>query len=240
MKKSLLFMALMLAFSASGLNANAQIGIDFGYMGSSYRSVNKGTDNVTTSDPLNGFYLGVTDDIRLVAGLSIQPGLSYSFLTSSEKQEVAGFKLSGSTNEHNLNIPVHIKYTFDILPVLGIYVFGGPSFNIGLASNECFNISGSLLGTEIDGKLSYDNYTGKIKSKNLSEDIQNKINDYMPQSRMTRFDVLLGGGLGVNLFKFLTVRGGYDYGMINRYKGENKEQFKVNRSQFYVSVGFRF
>ena len=236
----MLFFAAMLAFAVSALNANAQIGVDFGYMGSSYRSTSQGSDNVATTDPLNGFYVGVTDDIKLVAGLSIQPGLSYSFLTSSEKQEVAGFKFSGSTNEHNLNIPVHLKYTFNILPILGIYVFGGPSFNIGLASNESFDISGSLLGTEINGKISYDNYTGKISSENISDDIRNQVNNYMPQSRMSRFDVLLGGGLGINLFKFLSVRGGYDYGMLNRYKGESKDQFNINRSQFYVSVGFRF
>lgn len=52
-----------------------------------------------------------------------------------------------------------------------------------------------------------------------------------------RFDVQIGAGVGLEFFKFLEVKAGYDWGLIDRYKGDGIE---VNRDQFYVSLGFRF
>ena len=57
---------------------------------------------------------------------------------------------------------------------------------------------------------------------------------------MSRFDVMIGGGVGIDLFKFLTVKAGYDYGLLNRLKGDIAQTSSMNRSQFYVAVGINF
>lgn len=217
---------------------SAQVGIEGGYMGTMYKV--KTGENEKASAPMNGFYVGVNDEVRIVAGLAVQPGLYYSYGTESESKNLAGIDFTGNTSEHNINIPVHLKYTFDLLPVLGIYVYGGPTLTVGLVSREKLSVKGNFLGSEIDGSLSYDNYSGKFSSSNLSESVQNEVNKYVSQNQLSRFDVMLGGGVGLNLFKFITVKGGYDYGFINRYKGDLDDQAKCNRSQFYVSVGIRF
>lgn len=67
-----------------------------------------------------------------------------------------------------------------------------------------------------------------------------RINEYMPDSRMNRFDVLMGGGVGLNFINFITVKGGVDYGLLNRFKGDLAETGTMNRLQFYVSVGIMF
>lgn len=143
--------------------------------------------------------------------------------------------------EHNLNVPVDVKYTFNIIPsVLNISIFVGPTFSLGLASQDKLSISGEFAGIAFDGTLKYDNYTGKIKSDNISEELQNTLNGYMPESSMSRFDIMLGGGIGVGLFKFLNVKAGYDYGLLNRYKGDMAKNASLNRSQFYVALGINF
>lgn len=236
--KAILAVAAAMIF---GAQAFAQVGIEAGYMNSMYSSKMNDADKASKSDPLNGFYAGVNDNINIVAGLSIQPGLYYSFGTASKSEEILGFKNTYSETEHNLNVPVNVKYTFNIIPsVLNISIFVGPTFSLGLASQDKLSISGEFAGTAFDGTLKYDNYTGKIKSDNISEELQNTLNGYMPESSMSRFDIMLGGGIGVGLFKFLNVKAGYDYGLLNRYKGDMAKNASLNRSQFYVALGINF
>ena len=61
----------------------------------------------------------------------------------------------------------------------------------------------------------------------------------MPQNRMNRFDVLMGGGVGLDLLRFITVKGGFDYGLMNRLKDDDGGS-SLNRLQYYISIGVRF
>ena len=58
-----------------------------------------------------------------------------------------------------------------------------------------------------------------------------------PDYRYKRFDVQLGAGVGIELFKFLEVKVGYDWGLLDRFAGDFDE---LRRNQFYASVGLRF
>ncbi len=239
MKKTFNIVALaaMCIFCAMPLSAKS--GVDLGYLNSTYRSKADGADAVK-ADPMNGFFVGVNNDIRLIAGLSIQPGLYYSYLNSTGSEEAVGFNISDSYTEHMLNIPIQFKYTFDIVPVFGVYVFAGPTLSLGLAATNKMSVTGSFLSQTIGGSVTYNAYSGKFKSEELSEEIVNTVNQYMPQSQMNRFDVLMGGGIGLDLLKFITVKGGFDYGLMNRYKGDLAEAGTLNRMQYYISVGIKF
>lgn len=218
----------------------AKNGIEIGYLNSTYRT-KAASGEVTKSDPMSGFYVGLVKDLRLFAGLSIQPGLYYSYLNTAEKEEIPSFNLSSSYTEHGLNLPIHIKYTFDIVPAFGVYVFAGPTLSLGLAATTKLSVSGSIAGNTLEGNLKYNAYTNKLKSDNIPDEYVNLVNQYLPQDRvMNRFDVLMGGGVGVNIIKFVTVKGGFDYGLLNRLKGDLANAGKLNRMQYYISVGLTF
>ena len=216
---------------------SAKSGIEIGYVNSTYRT-KAASGDATKSDPMSGFYVGFLQDQRIVAGLSIQPGLTYTYLNSNGKAEVPGFNVSMSSTEHLLNIPIHLKYTFDIVPVFNVYVFAGPTLSMGLAANEKFTATGDLLGSTVTGSVTYNMYSGGTKSE--SGAFTKLMNEYMPEGAMTRFDVLMGGGIGIDVLKFVSVRGGFDYGLLNRYKGEIADNATLNRMQFFVSVGVKF
>ena len=217
----------------------AKNGIEIGYLNSTYRT-KAASGEVTKSDPMSGFYVGLVKDLRLFAGLSIQPGLYYSYLNTAEKEEIPSFNLSSSYTEHGLNLPIHIKYTFDIVPAFGVYVFAGPTLSLGLAANTKISFTGEALGNTMTFDARNNSYTGKIKSENIPEESLDQINRYLPQTRMNRFDVLMGGGIGLNLVKFVTVKGGFDYGLLNRFNEDMADAGTLNRMQFYISVGVMF
>lgn len=217
----------------------AKNGIEIGYLNSTYRT-KAASGEVTKSDPMSGFYVGLVKDLRLFAGLSIQPGLYYSYLNTAEKEEIPSFNLSSSYTEHGLNLPIHIKYTFDIVPAFGVYVFAGPTLSLGLAANTKISFTGEALGNTMTFDARYNSYTGKIKSENIPEESLDQIDRYLPQTRMNRFDVLMGGGIGLNLVKFVTVKGGFDYGLLNRFNEDMADAGTLNRMQFYITVGVMF
>ena len=217
----------------------AKNGIEIGYLNSTYRT-KAASGEVTKSDPMSGFYVGLVKDLRLFAGLSIQPGLYYSYLNTAEKEEIPSFNLSSSYTEHGLNLPIHIKYTFDIVPAFGVYVFAGPTLSLGLAANTKISFTGEALGNTMTFDAIYNSYTGKTKSENIPEESLDQIDRYLPQTRMNRFDVLMGGGIGLNLVKFVTVKGGFDYGLLNRFNEDMADAGTLNRMQFYISVGVMF
>lgn len=215
-------------------------GVEIGYLHSSYRT-NLNSDEMKTSSPMSGFQVGLMKDMNIVAGLSLQSGLTYSYLNSAEKEEVPMFNITGSYTEHMLNIPIQVKYTFDIIPAFGVYVFAGPTLSLGLAATTKLSVSGSIAGNTLEGNLKYNAYTNKLKSDNIPDEYVNLVNQYLPQDRvMNRFDVLMGGGVGVNIIKFVTVKGGFDYGLLNRLKGDLANAGKMNRMQYYISVGLTF
>ena len=217
----------------------AKNGIEIGYLNSTYRT-KAASGEVTKSDPMSGFYVGLVKDLRLFAGLSIQPGLYYSYLNTAEKEEIPSFNLSSSYTEHGLNLPIHIKYTFDIVPAFGVYVFAVPTLSLGLAANTKISFTGEALGNTMTFDARYNSYTGNIKSENIPEESLDQIDRYLPQTRMNRFDVLMGGGIGLNLVKFVTVKGGFDYGLLNRFNEDMADAGTLNRMQFYISVGVMF
>ena len=222
------------------LDMSAGNGVEIGYLHSSYRT-NLNSDEMKTASPMSGFQVGLMKDMNIVAGLSLQSGLTYSYLNSAEKEEVPMFNITGSYTEHMLNIPIQVKYTFDIIPAFGVYVFAGPTLSLGLAATTKLSVSGSIAGNTLEGNLKYNAYTNKLKSDNIPDEYVNLVNQYLPQDRvLNRFDVLMGGGVGVNIIKFVTVKGGFDYGLLNRLKGDLANAGKLNRMQYYISVGLTF
>lgn len=237
MKKLIaVIMAAAVALGMTSAQLAARGGIEAGYVNSSYnfkKGISKDNNYL-----LNGFYVGLSKDVRLFAGLHIVPGIYYTYLTDNSKDEVLGLKLRGNASDHYLSVPIMFRYQFG-LPGVKLYVFAGPTLSAGLVAKQKYIVSGDILGSNINGEVSYNLYTGKIKTDDIdiSQDGENPVEGITPDYMYNRFDVQLGGGVGIEVLKFLEVKVGYDFGLMNRYKGDAAELY---RNQFYAAVGFRF
>ncbi len=235
MKSYFKLIAVAVAIFAASIEASAQFGVNIGYMTSNTRPALARID--AHNSRTNGFTVGIDSELKLIGNfLSIQPGLYYQHLLASEDiAEIAGLAAKNTYSDFFLAVPIHFKLGFNIIPdrMLRLYVFAGPTFEIGLKSADKI----SLSGRDISGEVSYNYYTGEFKTS--STELDNLVASYFPEGEKLygRFDVMLGGGIGLQVIKFLDIKVGYDYGLVNRYRKEVDKT--VNRGQFYVGVGVR-
>ena len=214
MKKIYFLIAAAAMFLA--VEANAQIGVGLGY---NLLTTTTTMADESEDDSLNGFYLEATYDINFLnrnwGSLGLQPGFRYTFAGESDSDEVAGVKTNASFTEHYLDVPVNVKYSYEIIPTtLKAYAFAGPVFSLGLASNL----------------------------KAGAGDTSVKTNNYK-DTEYGRFDIKFGLGAGVTLAEKLNVKLGYNIGMLNRYTGEQISKdykYKIHTGVFYLGVGFNF
>ena len=181
-------------------------------------SVNGGYLNSTlktsnSSDNANGAYAGVSFNVPVAGGLAIAPGVYYSMLTSKETASLGSiFSGSGTFMEHAINVPVYLNYGIELARDTKVFLFGGPTLQYGLSSTVKYdaNVAG------VSGSKTFNNYDNE---------------------NFNRMNVYLGGGMGFQI-SALQITVGYDYGMMNQYKGDNAT--KCHRSNLKLGVGFVF
>lgn len=213
MKKIYFILVAAVMFIATDAKAQFGVGVGYNLLNTTTTIADESED-----DSLNGFYIEATYGFNLLNGnwgtLGIEPGLRYTFGGETEHEEIFGIKTRASFTEHYLDIPVHVKYGIDIIPsALNIHAFAGPVFSVGLAS--------TLKATAGDTTVKTNNY----------ED-----SDY------GRFDLKIGVGAGVTIAERVNVKVGYNFGMLNRYTGEQVKDFKykTHTGVLYVGAGFNF
>ena len=209
MKKGYLIIAAAVMFFA--VEANAQIGIGVGY--NMLNNVQKALDE-DESGALNGFYVEATYDINFLersrGELGLQPGLRFSYAGNHESEEALGVKAKASENETYLDIPVLVKYSYD-LDAVKLSAFAGPVLSCGLSSVAKVSVN--------------DNTT--------------KASNYGDESVYGRFDVKLGLGIGAAFMDKFNAKLGYNVGLLNRYTG-NLDDLTFRTGVFYVGVGINF
>ena len=170
MKKSLFAVLVAMLFATT---AFAQYTVKAGYTLSTQTAKLK-EDNVTyKEDPFNmsGIYLGASYEFPLLSkpwgDVSVNPGLTYSFYgktVADESETIAGVKTSAreSVYEHYLDLPVHGKYTYDLIPgKLKLSGYAGPVLSFGLASTNVSRIkAGDNWAVE-----RVNNYNGNSRSR---------------------------------------------------------------------------
>ena len=232
MKKLKVVLALTL-LAVAGVNVSAKAGIEAGYINMRYTM--SGGDMVLSNPSLNGFYVGVSDDIRIVAGLGIHIGLNYAYATDKTARSLLEDMnaTGGLEKDHYLNVPLRLRYNFNIVPrVLKIQAFAGPVFSFGLSHTQESGFDSS------EGYIKYNYYSGKLKSDVFDGDEMEGFGADLPVYK--RFDMALGGGVGIELLNLIEVKLGYDWGLSNRFKGDLAETMACKRNMFYVTLGLRF
>ena len=198
-----------------GTQAFAQVSVNAGYLNSTLTTQN--------ADPVNsnGAYAGLSFNIPVAGGLAIAPGIYYSLIGGKQNVLAAGrwAQVDATFTEHAMNVPVYLNYNIGLSRDTKFFVYAGPTVQYGLASQYKYEGSSSVL-TELLG-------VGKAEGT---------INNY-DDANFNRLNVYLGGGVGMNAGG-LIVSLGYDYGMMNQYKGDNATP--CHRSNLKIGVGYEF
>ena len=232
MKANKLWLALAAASIVSIGSARAQ-GIHVGYVNSAY-TTSIGDGDPSKSEAMNGFEVGFDQTFKIAKGIiAVDYGLNYTFLASDNAIFDLGFlgKTSGKITQHYLDIPVHLQIGVPILGVVRVFAWGGPKFIVGLSSKATADVN--ILGAETT--FTYNNYSGKTTAAGLGDNEISAVSENMPTYK--RFDIMMGVGGGVELFKHVTVKAGYEWGLMNLSKTDG---MSINRNQFVVSAGLSF
>ena len=233
MKK--IYFILAAAAMLLAVDANAQLQVGAGY---NHGTTTERIADEDDSEDLDGFYLEATYDFNFLekgwGTLALQPGVRFTYLGEADSDIEYGYKAKSAFNETYLDIPVHVKYSYD-LGAVKLSAFAGPVFSMGLSSVAQTSISGE----GVDYFVKYHNYSGKTitKGESLSSVNPDGMTDY------GRFDIKLGLGVGATFMEKFNVKVGYNIGMLNRYTGEQvlkDHKFKRHTGVFYAGIGFNF
>ena len=233
MKK--IYFILAAAAMLLAVDANAQLQVGAGY---NHSTTTERIADEDDSEDLDGFYIEATYDLNFLekgwGTLALQPGVRFTYLGEADSDIEYGYKAKSAFNETYLDIPVHVKYSYD-LGAVKLSAFAGPVFSMGLSSVAQTSISGE----GVDYFVKYHNYSGKTitKGESLSSVNPDGMTDY------GRFDIKLGLGVGATFMEKFNVKVGYNIGMLNRYTGEQvlkDHKFKRHTGVFYAGIGFSF
>ena len=211
MKKIFILAALLM----TGMLAQAQdLSLGAGYL---YSTLTSQTGNTKESNEVtSGAYLGGSFNIPIVGELGLAPGLYYSILTGQGTGSYLDGLVQGRVKfaEHAINLPVYLNYGME-LGHADLFIFAGPTFQYGISSKYKTEVAFPWAG--VSGKTMLDSY------KDLS---------------MNRFNIYMGGGLGVDLNELLRITIGFDYGLLDLDKSD--EDCKQYRYNFKVGVAYLF
>ena len=216
--KRIFTVVLSAALLLMATDAFAQLSAGAGYLYSTLTSTYKG--NAEDNEVSNGLYMGASFDIPIVGdNLKLTPGLYLSVLTAKANASFYGIaNVQSIFTEVAINLPAYLSYGIE-MGHANLFVYGGPTFQYGLSSKYKVD---STVAVPLIGIIASDGVIDNYKE-----------NDYSP------FNIYLGGGLGADLNETLRVTLGFDYGMLNLYKGK-EENTKYNRYNFKLGVGYLF
>lgn len=180
MKKKL-FIFVMTLLTAGA--AYAQLTASVGYISSTTdnkfeQNIVVGTLTSSGTTTMSGLSLGVDDNINLTGGLNIAPGFEFKF-ASAKENDIKKTKVA-------VGIPVDVNYGIELGSDLKLYVFAGPTFDLGLVNKA----------TDDNGNEA--NYYNEDYAVNYS-----------------RFDILLGGGAWITFQDQFRLKVGYKAGLLD-------------------------
>ena len=217
-------------------NNESGIALSVGYLHSGYKSRNWTNEDKVKDKGLNGLYVGVTKDFSLVRRtLYLQTGLTYTYQNSTNRHTEGGLKLVNDRNEHFLDIPLRLKFRMNVSPNLKAFIAAGPTLDMGLSATMQYRSVADGEGNI--GKVKYNYYTGKTKVDSPISGVESD----RPASAFRRFDVLMGGLIGVELYDIAEVKLGFDWGLINKNKNKTVADYlTTKRNLFHLGIGIRF
>ena len=206
MKQLPIITLLVLGFVFSW-TATAQVQISVGALQTNSVKTVSGVGGTDNSIANSGFYVGAGYEKAIPNrnNLFYNVGITYSYF---------GGALGGMTTKYNnINVPLRIKYRYELssgnLPV-GLFVFAGPLFSIGLTATE---------NHESNPYLSEKNVS--LYDKNI----------------LNRLDAKIGAGIGFDLANHFFIKAGYDFGVLDISAVEG---FETHINYMHFGLGYQF
>ena len=203
------------SISAGFANANTKVDISLA-----------GVANLKSTPSLNGFFVGGAYNFPIgTSGLGVAPGIYFSYLTGSDVEllDVKVTKIKADRiSESYLSIPVDLNFSIAFTKDIKGLVYAGPTFSYGITSKAKF------------GDTTINCYNGELENASLGAG-----SDYLKEvaEHYNRFDIMLGGGVGVEFFDQFRFTIGYDFGLLDRCSSSD---IKINRNQFNIGVAYLF
>ena len=164
MKKTITLAALAVALLLP-LHSNAQISINAGYISQQH---NLNFSSLTQEfkqkeERMNGFFLGATLNIPLIGRLSIAPG---AYLSYAHMRQVLERGFNPSTTSAAIKVPMFACFNFPLGGGTKIFIFAGPTFNIGFSSISNMTQSGNTrdLYFDLGGAIGAGAQFGRIRA----------------------------------------------------------------------------
>jgi hypothetical protein len=192
--KKIYFILAVAAAMFFAAEANAQVGFGIGY---NMIACTQKAGDLRQADELDGFFVEATYNVNFLekawGDLSVEPGLRFSYGGIETKEQVMGVVTKASATEMYLDLPVYLKFSHELRDVK-LSVFAGPVASYGLSSNVKASVN----------------------------DVSSKVDSYGDDYEYGRFNLKLGVGFGITCMDRYTVKVGYDFGLLNRYTGADK------------------
>ncbi len=213
MKKMIaLFSAALLLGSVSAFAQKVGVEAGFGFSSTNF-DYSIGKKNIDMS----GLSVGLTYELPIAqTGLGFMPGIFFSYYSKNDVDLNLWDKwqLDGKLSESYVSVPLDLTLRLNMADGVNLVVFAGPTLAMGVTAKL----------EEAGSGMDYDIYDGALSSF----------------TRYGRFDVLVGGGLALELSDMVRFSAGYDYGLINRNSGSTSGLLRIHRSQFKVGVAYMF
>lgn len=207
--KKILISLVALSLVTFSVSAQLKFSANVGYADKTAISKIESGNTVTTEDSdMGGFYLGGIASYELMPNVAINGGLQFTLNTDSEDEDypIIG-EITTKSTAMSLEIPVRASYLLD-LGVVGVFAYAGPVFEIGLLNKSSVTIGDNTTTSDYYGE----------------------------DATLNRFDILIGGGLGL-AYGQLYLKCGYDYGLLNLSKVDG---LKLHNAGLKAGLGVTF
>lgn len=181
-----------------------------------YHADNWTTDSSDDTAQLDGIFLGVNYEIPVFNGAwGVSTGLYYTLGYDSEKTDVVESGVTVHVKEsdyaHGLALPIRMTKGWELAPGKRLFIYAGPMLTYGLS------------------------FTGKLDLSHSSSSINTDVDYY--SGVFKRFDIKLGGGVGLDISEQYRILLGVDMGLLN-LSDISGVSFKSNRVS--IGVGYHF
>ena len=155
-----------------------------------------------------GLFVGANYNIELVNGLAVAPGIDFAMV--SYKKDDLNYQ-----KENYLAIPVMFNYAINLVDGFKLVPYLGPTFSYGISGKAKGGVSWGGI------TLSSDEY-----------DVYETFDDY------NRLDIMIGGGVALDVMDMVRVRIGYNLGLLNRNNDSDGTAIKTSGVNFGVAYLF--
>jgi hypothetical protein len=155
-----------------------------------------------------GLFVGANYNIELVNGLAVAPGIDFAMV--SYKKDDLNYQ-----KENYLAIPVMFNYAINLVDGFKLVPYLGPTFSYGISGKAKGGVSWGGI------TLSSDEY-----------DVYETFDDY------NRLDIMIGGGVALDVMDMVRVQIGYNLGLLNRNNDSDGTAIKTSGVNFGVAYLF--